>query len=176
MKGSSFYASLIGAGSEPVREEKSLSFYRDRSSSDREELNLACRLKEAPHVLLVDDDPVYGRIMQRVASQNSVFLTYISTVEEFPKDQDFDVAVIDYDLGSVTGFEMAHYLESLSNIDIPVILVSQSEQKETKQWPTMIREFVHKDLGPYAVLEAVFEAFDISKIHEKIDKKVSDQH
>ncbi len=76
----------------------------------------------------------------------------------------FDVAIIDYDMGAVTGTEITSYIEGVSNDAIPVVIVSQSTRKSSPYWPQTVSKFVHKSVGPYAVFDAAFEAYGVRKV------------
>lgn len=121
-----------------------------------------------PRVLLVDDNEAFGKIMLRAAEKLGVTLIYCKGLADLDQLQQwsFDVALVDYDLGELTGFELTQHLEKCSEGDIPVILVSQTKRPVNKNWPVTMREFVHKTLGPFAILEAAFEAFEIHRILE----------
>jgi len=95
-------------------------------------------------------------------------MTYCSSIEDLShlKNWQFDVAIIDYDLGSVTGFELTNYLENYTK-NMPVILVSQTQQLNSKNWPFTIREFVHKSLGPETILKAAFNVCDPKKVQKQ---------
>ena len=150
------------------------SFYRDSSESLRESLlpHSLKAPKTVPRILLVDDDPTFGKIMNRASEMKGVKITYCKSIDEFGALQswDFDTIIMDYDLGAVTGFELTEYLEKFTKEDVPVILVSQTEQKSSKNWPYTIREFVHKKLGPFAILDAAFEAHEIRELHRNMQR------
>jgi CheY-like chemotaxis protein len=152
------------------------SFYRDSSESFRQTLlpDSLKTPKTLPRLLLVDDDPTFGKIMNRAAEMKGVKITYCKSIDELGALQswDFDAIIMDYDLGAVTGFELTEYLEKFTKEDVPVILVSQTKQKSSKHWPNTIREFVHKNLGPFAILDATFEAHEIREIHRTIKHPV----
>jgi len=148
------------------------SFYRDQSQSARNSIEGAEVLKPEtiPRILVVDDDPSFGKIMRRAAAYKGADVVVCKSLEDFGSlsNFDFDVVLMDYDLGAVTGVELTKYLERLTKDEIPVVLVSQSNQKNAHQWPDSIREFVHKGLGPFAILDALFEAHEVSRINKGI--------
>jgi len=148
------------------------SAYRDSSESYREHIasDRVVTPKNLPRILLVDDDPTFGKIMKRAAVTKGVDLTFCASLDEFATLQnwDYDVVMMDYDLGAVTGVELTKYIEQFTKEEVPVILVSQTNQQDFKRWPGSIREFVHKRLGPYALLDATFEAHEVHQICKKI--------
>jgi CheY-like chemotaxis protein len=116
-------------------------------------------------ILVVDDDPSFGKIMSRIGQQSQVSMTVCKSLEEIGdlEHQKFDAAIVDYDLGSTNGIQVAEHLENLLG-DIPVILVSQSQLVETpiSLWPSNVKGFLHKALGHIAILEAALAAHDIA--------------
>lgn len=135
--------------------------------------SLLLQPRTTPKILLVDDDPMYGKILQRLAANHKVSITFCSSLEELGQldTLDFDVGIIDYNLGAVTGVELTTYLEHTLPTDLPIILISQTRQLVSRRWPDSIRDFVHKAMGPYAVLDAAFEAHEIAQIQKEISKK-----
>jgi DNA-binding response OmpR family regulator len=109
-----------------------------------------------PNVLLVDDDLTYCKIMKRAADISSTPLTYCISVDEFGDLQtwNFDVAIIDYDLGAITGFELTRYLESKTQRITPVILISGTHRNISNVSPATICQFIHKSQSPFYILEA----------------------
>jgi hypothetical protein len=67
--------------------------------------------------------------------------------------------------------ELTNYLESLSREEIPVVLVSQTQRRSVNNWPESIREFVSKSLGPFAILEALFEAHEAAVLARKMKRQ-----
>lgn len=109
---------------------------------------------QSPRVFLLDDDPVFCKLMEKAAERNGVPLTICSNLADFGRDpshRDFDVAVIDYFLEDLKGPQIVWLLD-----ERPVVLVSGNETcvDEDKEWPEAIKKFVPKSLGPEAILEA----------------------
>ncbi len=156
--------------------ETPMSMYRGLENSKRSMLyggGDVFKPSSYPRILLVDDDPIFGKIVSRSAHQLGASVTYCENITDFGKLSDswndFDVAVIDCNLGFTNGYELVDYMEHYTKKSIPVVLVSQTKQDKKKRWPTTIREFIHKKLGPFAVLNAAFEAYEISKIYEDME-------
>jgi len=126
--------------------------------------------KSLPRMLILDDDEVFARVLKQCALKKGASSSICLSIDEISNLQDwnYDVVVMDFDLGAVNGFELAQYLELTSNAEVPVILVSQSQVFTDCEWPKNIREFVHKDLGSYAILDAAFEAHEINLIHKSM--------
>ena len=115
-----------------------------------------------------DDDPVFGRIMTRAAACFSAPLEFVQSVNALSDEylEDFDVAVIDYDLGSVTGLELTRYVDERR--PMPIVLVSGKVRVPERRWSDSIHDFVHKDNGPHAIMDAAFEAHEIACIHKSM--------
>lgn len=139
----------------------------------------AIGMKTSPFakILLIDDDPLFGKIMQHYAAKMGSSLTFIDSVDKLTDEvlRDFDVAVIDYDLGSCTGVELVKYLNNRLG-SMPIVLVSQTQRTESERWPDSIHEFVHKTLGPYAILDAAAEAHEIFRIHQGMRRSTNQTH
>ena len=115
-----------------------------------------------PHVLVIDDEPMFGRMMAQACKQSGYDVTVCATVDELAKCEmaSFDVAILDYDLGLhgvANGVELAVYLSGYMT-DGTFILVSQKPELGHQALPKVIKNFVPKSLGPHAVLRAAFGA------------------
>ena len=123
------------------------------------------RANETVQILVVDDDPSFGKILNRIGQQSQVHVTVCQTSEQLHElnGMKFHAAIIDYDLGYSDGIEVARKLDA-GNRKVPVILVSQSQLVETpiSCWPPNIKGFLHKALGHFAILEAALAAHDAS--------------
>ena len=111
-------------------------------------------------ILVIDDDLTFGKIIGRHIEKSGSSMTYCSSPAELSNvgGHHFDVAIVDYDLGSVTGCELTSYIEGHAFGGMPVILVSQTKRTSGPSWPRTIHSFVHKTAGPAAVLQAAFGA------------------
>jgi len=109
-------------------------------------------------LVLIDDDPVLGNAMVMAAKRLGFELDYFESMLDLGfvgRLDDYDVAIVDYDLGSMNGIEIAEYLDALFG-DIPMLLVSctEREARTGEQWPAAVRRFVRKDSGYFPILEA----------------------
>jgi DNA-binding NtrC family response regulator len=137
----------------------------EHSSRQSSEESATALPSDSAQVLVVDDDPSFGKIMSRIGQQSQVIVTVCSGIEEIIDlaGRRFVAAIVDYDLGSTTGIKVAEKLELLLG-KVPVILVSQSQMVETpiSLWPSNVKGFLHKALGHFAILEAALAAHDIA--------------
>ena len=135
---------------------------REAGTSPLESLNLS---RETPRILLVDDDPSFGKILAKIAQQSRVAVTVCHNLQEVGETTwwDYDVAIVDYDLGTSTGLEIIRQLERVRP-DMPVILVSQSQHVETpiSRWPGSIKGFMNKALGHFAIMESALAAHELA--------------
>jgi CheY-like chemotaxis protein len=109
-----------------------------------------------PRLVLIDDDPTYCTIMSRIAGEENISLTTFTSLEEMGtvgRLADFDVALVDYDLGGMNGIEVGEYINSFFK-NKPMVLVSGSNRKDllSKKWPPSIKAFVCKTEGYRQVL------------------------
>jgi len=115
----------------------------------------AGRAPQPPRVFLLDDDPIFCKLMEKVAKKNGIPITICSRLEEFGSEdghREYDVAVIDYYLEDMKGPQIVQLLD-----EHPVVMVSRNEDcvdEERGEWPEAIKKFVPKRQGPQAILEA----------------------
>lgn len=152
--------------SEPTKKiQHSVTFRKTGSSAQIATLETGTHSRIPPRVLLVDDDPTFGKIMDRTAMHENIKLDYCKSLADFSslRSWDYDVIIMDHDMGAVTGEELASYVEESTAREIPVILVSQTQRNDSKKWPGSIRKFMHKSLGPKAIFDSVVEAHEVWK-------------
>ncbi len=107
-------------------------------------------------IVLIDDDETYNAIMKRAAVMLGLQLeAYTSLVDLGSVGMlgRYDVAIVDYQLGQITGVEIAQYLSELFR-GVPMVLVSQSRAVgQMRDLPDSIAAFIHKSEGYGNVLE-----------------------
>lgn len=107
-----------------------------------------------PRILIVDDDPIFCRLMAAVGEEMGVIVEYRTSLKELyrvlPK-LNFDAAIVDYDLGCVTGVQLSRYLEMVS-LGKPLILVSSYKDIPRGGWSNSVRAFVGKATGEATIL------------------------
>ena len=106
-----------------------------------------------PHLLLLDDDPVYGACLKQHAKRMRIPLTYILPnveVELLPIGDNYDLVLIDYELGMYKGTQLASLFTAA-----PVVIISSTDQtKNIKMLTGGFSGFLHKETGPTALLQA----------------------
>lgn len=110
-------------------------------------------------IVLIDDDPTYRRILAHCAAEEGVELDAFESLMELGSVGllgRYDAAIVDYDLGELSGPEIGEYVSALFR-DLPLLLVSsRSRVDEGAKWPDSIRKFVNKGQGySYTLMEAV---------------------
>lgn len=110
-------------------------------------------------ILVIDDDPLYGEIVEQVANQQNVKVHRILPSELDTLKGSFDAAIIDFDLGETDGAELSEQLEKHLGV-IPTVLVSAIHREDLprRKWPKSIIGFVPKAAGH---MEAVMSAINL---------------
>lgn len=110
----------------------------------------------APKMVLIDDDPSYTAILARTAALEGIELDVFHSLSELgfvSLLRNYDVAIVDYDLGTLNGVEIAEYMSSLLD-DMPMVLISASDRsEEAAHSPGCVRAFLNKSVGFYTILE-----------------------
>jgi DNA-binding response OmpR family regulator len=106
-----------------------------------------------PKILLVDDDVLFGKIMQGLCDRQNITLTYVKTVQDAYRlsDWEYDLAIIDYDLGRVTGVQLANFLEHWLKPE-SVMLISACKTLDNQAWPKCVKGFITKADGAEHIL------------------------
>ncbi len=115
--------------------------------------------REPLQILLIDDDRSFGAILKRSAAKDGLDVTVCTNLDALGSQMDspFAVAIVDYDLGSVTGVEIMRYLEN-RDWNTPFVMISHSELPKAEIARGANIRFVHKANGMPAIIAAVFEA------------------
>jgi CheY-like chemotaxis protein len=108
-----------------------------------------------PRILLIDDDLTYCKVMGKIAAHRGIDLTYCTSADAIGliNDWTFDSAIIDFNLGAVTGYEVASYLET-KECPLPALIVSHSRQEDLGDLPSTVQAFIAKSAGPDQTLTA----------------------
>ena len=111
------------------------------------------------HFLVIDDDPTFRALIKRLGEKQGFEVTTFSSLKEISVEavpRDFDVVILDYYLDDLQdhlrGTDVALALEST-----PILLVSSQDRcldESDGAWPTNIRQFMNKKLGPGKILES----------------------
>ncbi len=73
-------------------------------------------------------------------------------LESSTRRRQYEAAIVDYDLGDMTGVDVAEQLQVILG-DLPTVLVSSQHRDRSvpRTWPTVIRGFVRKQAGFHAI-------------------------
>ena len=116
-----------------------------------------------PKMLLVDDDPVFCRIMKEAAASEGYELDAFDSLLSLGylgHLRNYDAIILDYYLEHLSGIEIAEYLDQFV-VDIPAIMISCRTigEEEIAKVPSCIRSFVSKNKGYSAILHAAINAY-----------------
>lgn len=123
---------------------------RERKSRDNKRLPL--------NVLVVDDDPMFRKVANRMGHLKQIAVTTCGSFEELQAvglPDIYDAAVVDYCLDGIwqdyRGLDVALQLGRT-----PVILISGNKECVTRSeaWPTSIVKFIEKSEGIERILES----------------------
>ncbi len=116
----------------------------------------------APRVLLIDDDPLFGGIFQRVAHTGNVYLHHIGSPNEVRAERvrkDYDLIICDYELKNLTALQMLRVLEAARQ-SLPTVLISSYLQFPKTKLPESVFACLHKSAGPQKILFETLSAFN----------------
>lgn len=124
-------------------------------------------------IVLIDDDPSYGNIMSTFASARGLSMDHFTDLGQMGslgRLSDYSVAIVDFDLGSMNGIEIAEYLPVFFN-GMPMILISGKDRVSNvmSPWPSCIKEFVHKDRGPDHILDLTIQHLALPAFKERAE-------
>lgn len=116
-----------------------------------------------PSILACDDDPVFLQTLQRTARKNGLDLVAVEDARHIHQFafRHFDLAIVDFDLGGLSGIDVTHYLVKEFGF-LPVLLVSYTRRcpSSGEPWPKAIKKFVTKDGGAQDVLREAMLLWD----------------
>ncbi|MGE0173245.1 MAG: response regulator [Oligoflexales bacterium] len=121
-------------------------------------MSTAARSKTG-RIVLIDDDRSFGYVMQHYASKFQIELDYYASLEELGFVAllgNYDVAIVDYDLGAMNGVEIGNYLGAFFN-RMPMLLISGTTRTDENIMDGGVRQFMHKKLGPERILSAAVD-------------------
>lgn len=120
-------------------------------------------IQKAQKILLIDDDPAFCYFMQTVAKLRGIelhcFPQLVDATYGRTRLQDFDALILDYDLGDMTGVEVAEYVDYFVG-GVPILLISGNHRKAPPltPWPAAVIAFVHKNEGFDSILSTALSS------------------
>ncbi len=105
--------------------------------------------KKGPHVLLIEDDPIFQSIMERVGALAGISVQSFSSVDglAISKLLEFDVVICDFETAGLTGLQTSVLLRRYVS-EVPVLLISAYHRIRGVDETA----FVHKSVGPQIIL------------------------
>lgn len=110
-----------------------------------------------PRILLIDDDPLFGAILDRMARQGNIPLRHILSprlLNVTGLRKSYDLLIVDYDLQNMTGIQLVRGLEGMLQ-SLPTLLVSSYNRITSGPLPESVFASLHKSEGPQKILWSV---------------------
>lgn len=111
---------------------------------------------QKPKIVLIDDDPTYATILTRCAEVEGIQMDTYHSLSELgfvSLLSNYDLAIVDYDLGEMNGVEIAEYMSSLLK-DMPMVLISATDRtQEMENCPSSVKAFLKKSAGYAEILD-----------------------
>lgn len=108
-------------------------------------------------MLLVEDDWDFAQLIRSKAEALGLEVEHHTSAKTLVKANlgDFAVALIDYNLGSTSGLQLAEVIDDLT-VDLPVIIISGETAVNpfNRFWPQCVRGFISKEQGLDVILAA----------------------
>ncbi len=110
-----------------------------------------------PRLALVDDDTLFGSIMQKTAFHLGYALDYYSCLSDLDfisQLAGYDIILVDFQMDHANGLEIAAYMPNFISNRV-VVLVSNTELGELfgPHFPEYITEFIHKSNGTSKIIQ-----------------------
>lgn len=115
---------------------------------------------DQPRIVLIDDDPVYGAVIGRWAQIEGVELDVFHSLDDLGFVgllSQYDVAIVDYDLGQINGKDVADYMTTLFG-NKPMIMISGVDRsQELLDCPSCVKAFMKKSAGYEKILNTALD-------------------
>ncbi len=111
--------------------------------------------------IILDDDPLFGSLMLRGASEHGVKATYVRRVQDLAglDLEAFDMALVDFNLDGQSGIQVAQ-----SKLSLPVVLMTSVPRWAAIELAAIkvvnLRAFIRKRRSPAKMWAEVLEALD----------------
>jgi ActR/RegA family two-component response regulator len=116
-----------------------------------------------PKLVLIDDDEVFSAIFCRWAQIEGISIDVFHSLDDMGFIgllAQYDVAIVDYDLGRLNGVEVAEYMMQLFR-DKPMVMISGTDRsREMLGCPPCVKTFMRKSAGYERILHAALKVRD----------------
>lgn len=126
-----------------------------------------------PSIVLIDDCPDYRTLLSIHAKSFGIKLTTFKSLADMysiARLANFDLIILDYQLESWCGIEIARYVDVFFQ-NIPVVLISSSKIQSMENWPTSIKAVYQKDIGPAQILLNSLDIIEQTQLSQILEKK-----
>jgi len=112
----------------------------------------------APRVLLIEDDPVFQSIIERVGALAGISIQSFASANAIDISQleQFDVAICDYETDGLTGLQTSILLRRYAP-SLPVLIISAYRKVRGMKNDDPANSFLHKSAGPQRILSVALE-------------------
>lgn len=111
-------------------------------------------------IVLIDDDPVYGAVIRRWAELEKVNLDVYNSLDDLGFVgllSQYDVVIVDYDLGELNGKDVADYMSTLFK-NKPMVMISLVDRSmEMMHCPSCVKAFMKKSAGYEKILNTALK-------------------
>ncbi len=116
-----------------------------------------------PRLLLIDDDPVFGHIMEQTADHLKVDLDVVQSVDQvgfIAGMKEYDIIIVDQNMQFMSGMEVAAYISSFFETKTVILISSSPVVKDGGLGlPSFVSAFISKDEGYYRVLKKALATY-----------------
>lgn len=117
-------------------------------------------LSDPAKIVLIDDDPIYGAVIGRWAEIEGVKLDVFNSLDDLGFVgllSQYDVDIVDYDLGEINGKDVADYMTTLFG-NKPMVMISGIDRsKEMMNCPSCVKAFMRKSAGYEKILNTALK-------------------
>ena len=121
-------------------------------------------------IVLIDDDKDCQAIFQAMGNSIGVDVQVYGSLAEMPSFaqlQQYDVAIFDYFLETFIGTEIAQYVDAFFP-SLPVVIISSKElNSEEQNWPSCVKGFFNKNLGPIEIIKQSLKEVEKVNFYEQ---------
>lgn len=128
-----------------------------------------------PKMLLIDDDPGFGRVMKRAAKQLRFQLDYWPTLRRRRASsqllENIDGLILDFELENISATQFLQFFGRYATT-IPVIVVSSYEKLPLESFPQSVKAVFSKQRQPAEILRLAAHLFELASENASINRKV----